>query len=56
MLANKAELVAIVRAFRSGDVEHGVPASVGIEMVKQEIKPNDFLMPAMDKCYQPISI
>ena len=48
VLANKAELVAIVRAFRSGDVEHGVPASVKIEMVKQEIKPNDFLMPAMD--------
>ncbi|MGB0842493.1 MAG: LysM peptidoglycan-binding domain-containing protein, partial [Pseudoalteromonas shioyasakiensis] len=45
VLANKAELVAIVRAFRSGDVENGVPASVKVELVKQEIKPHDFLMP-----------
>ena len=48
VLANKAELVAIVRAFRSGDVENGVPASVKVELVKQEIKPHDFLMPAME--------
>ncbi|WP_404341607.1 LysM peptidoglycan-binding domain-containing protein [Pseudoalteromonas mariniglutinosa] len=47
VLANKAELVAIVRTFRAGDVKKGVPASVKIENVKQEIKPNDFLMPAM---------
>ncbi|WP_462169379.1 LysM peptidoglycan-binding domain-containing protein [Pseudoalteromonas lipolytica] len=48
VLANKAELVAIVRAFRSGDVANGIPASVKIELIKQEIRPNDFLMPAMD--------
>jgi|TARA_B100000929_G_scaffold164117_1_gene130008 hypothetical protein len=48
VLAHKAELVAIVRAFRSGDVANGVPASVKVELVKQEIKPHDFLMPAME--------
>ncbi|MEJ6498112.1 MULTISPECIES: LysM domain-containing protein [Pseudoalteromonas] len=48
VLANKAELVAIVRSFRSGDVANGVPASVKVELVKQEIKPHDFLMPAME--------
>lgn len=47
VLANKAELVAVVRATRSGDVEQGVPASAKVEKVQKEIKPGDFLMPAM---------
>jgi hypothetical protein len=48
VLANNTQLVAVGRVFRKGDVANGVPASVKLEQVKQEIKPADFLMPALD--------
>ena len=48
VLANNTQLVAVGRVFRKGDVANGVPASVKLEQVKQEIKPGDFLMPAME--------
>lgn len=48
VLANNTQLVAVGRVFRKGDVANGVPSSVKLEQVKQEIKPADFLMPAMD--------
>lgn len=47
VLAHKVELMGVGRAFRTGDEEHGIPASVNIESVKREVKPSDFLMPAM---------
>ncbi|MFT6789351.1 MAG: LysM repeat protein [Pseudoalteromonas rhizosphaerae] len=48
VLANKAQLVAVGRVFRKGDIANGVPASVKIEQVKREIKAGDFLMPAIE--------
>lgn len=48
VLAHKAKLVGTARAFRSGDVHKGEPASVRVQNVKQEIKAGDFLMPAME--------
>lgn len=48
VLAYKSVLVGVGRAFRSGDIENGVPASVKVESVKQEIRATDFLLPAME--------
>lgn len=48
VLAYKSVLVGVGRAFRTGDVENGVPASVRVESVKQEIRATDFLLPAME--------
>lgn len=48
VLAYKSVLVGIGRAFRGGDVDNGVPASVRVESVKQEIRATDFLLPAME--------
>ncbi|MBE0364519.1 hypothetical protein PULV_a2228 [Pseudoalteromonas ulvae UL12] len=48
VLAHKAKLVGTARAFRSGDIAKGEPASVRVKNVKQEVKAGDFLMPAME--------
>ncbi|NMM42490.1 LysM peptidoglycan-binding domain-containing protein [Pseudoalteromonas arctica] len=48
VLANKAQLVAVGRVFRKGDIANGVPASVKVEQVKREVKAGDFLMPAIE--------
>ncbi len=44
-LAYEVKLVGVARAFRSGTVSDGEPASVMVENVKREIKAGDFLMP-----------
>ncbi len=48
VMAHEAILVGTARAFRAGDVENGVPASVRVKNAKREIKAGDFLMPAID--------
>jgi hypothetical protein len=46
-LASRAIYVGMARAFRTGDIANGKPASVRVESVKREIKQGDFLLPAM---------
>jgi hypothetical protein len=48
VLAHRASFAGTARAFRRGDVENGVPASMRIETVKREIHQGDFLMPIME--------
>jgi len=47
-LAHEAILVGTARAFRNGDIDNGVPASVRVKNSKREIHAGDFLMPAME--------
>lgn len=47
-LASRAIYSAMARVFREGDSVNGVPSSVRVESVKQEIKQGDFLLPAME--------
>lgn len=46
VLGYEVKLVGIGKAFRSGDVQSGIPASVRVDNVKREIKAGDFLLPA----------
>lgn len=46
-LATRATYVGMARAFRTGDESNGVPSSLRVESVKQEIQQGDFLLPAM---------
>ncbi|MBQ4834590.1 LysM peptidoglycan-binding domain-containing protein [Pseudoalteromonas sp. MMG010] len=48
VLANRASFAGTARAFRSGDVQNGVPASLRVETVKREINQGDFLLPIME--------
>ncbi|MBS3796976.1 MULTISPECIES: LysM peptidoglycan-binding domain-containing protein [unclassified Pseudoalteromonas] len=45
LLGYEVKLVATAKAFRSGDVNAGVPASIFVDGVKREINAGDFLMP-----------
>ncbi|WP_105201214.1 MULTISPECIES: LysM peptidoglycan-binding domain-containing protein [unclassified Pseudoalteromonas] len=45
LLGYEVKLVATAKAFRSGDVNSGVPASIFVDGVKREINAGDFLMP-----------
>lgn len=45
VLGYEVKLVATAKAFRSGDVDAGVPSSVFVDGVKREINAGDFLMP-----------
>ncbi|MFY8274627.1 LysM peptidoglycan-binding domain-containing protein [Pseudoalteromonas sp. SSDWG2] len=45
LLGYEVKLVATAKAFRSGNVEEGVPASIFVDGVKREINAGDFLLP-----------
>ncbi|WP_462156804.1 LysM peptidoglycan-binding domain-containing protein [Pseudoalteromonas sp. GB56] len=45
VLGYEVKLVATAKAFRSGDIDSGVPSSVFVDGVKREINAGDFLMP-----------
>ncbi|SFC50227.1 LysM peptidoglycan-binding domain-containing protein [Pseudoalteromonas denitrificans] len=47
-LAHEAILVGTARAFRNGDIDNGIPASVRVKNAKREIHAGDFLIPAME--------
>jgi hypothetical protein len=47
-LAYEAILVGTGRAFRTGDEDNAVPASVRVKNVKREIRQGDFLIPALE--------
>ncbi|MBQ4851287.1 LysM peptidoglycan-binding domain-containing protein [Pseudoalteromonas sp. MMG012] len=44
-LAYETKLVGSARVIRVGNIQNGVPSSVEVEMIKQEIKPGDVLLP-----------
>tara|TARA_B100000700_G_scaffold45101_1_gene47014 strand:- start:316 stop:1443 length:1128 start_codon:yes stop_codon:yes gene_type:complete len=48
VLGYEVKLVATARAFRSGDFDNGVPASVFVNDVKREINAGDFLLPVSE--------
>ncbi|MEO2281428.1 LysM peptidoglycan-binding domain-containing protein [Pseudoalteromonas pernae] len=49
VLGYEVKLVATAKAFRSGDVDAGVPSSVFVDGVKREINAGDFLMPVSQR-------
>ncbi len=55
VLGYEAILVGTARAFRSGDIANGEPASVRIVSTEREIRQGDFLMPAIEGQSLPAS-